>query len=586
MENFKTLGLPESLLHALEIMKFNTPTPIQAQTIPSALEGKDILGSAQTGTGKTGAFGIPLVSHVLKAADNHALVLTPTRELAIQVLDAIKQMLGKSHIKTALLIGGEPIARQFMQLKMRPQIIVGTPGRVNDHLIRGTLNLSRSNFLVLDEFDRMLDMGFSIQLEKIANYLPKARQTLMFSATIANDILKLANSYLIDPVRVAVGSTSNPTALIKQEIVKTTENDKYTILLDKLNEHTGTTIIFVKTKFGTEKLAKRIKADGHDAEAIHGDLRQHKRERVIKGFRDMKHRVLVATDVAARGLDISHIECVINYDLPQCPDDYIHRIGRTGRAGAEGVAISLVTPQDGIKWRNISKLMNPNEKHPPESSFGGKGRSEKSFKPRGSGFGFGDKKRSFGDKPRGGFGDKPRSFGDAPRGGYGDKPRSFGDAPRGGYGDKPRSFGDAPRGGYGDKPRSFGDSPRGGYGDKPRSFGDSPRGGYGDKPRSFGDAPRGGYGDKPRGNFGDKPRSFGDAPRGGYGDKPRGGFGDKPRSFGDSPRGGYGDKPRGGFGDKPRSFGDKPRGGKPKGNFSDRPKSFSNDKPKKFTNVA
>ena len=369
MENFNTLGLPESLLTSLHAMNFNTPTPIQAQTIPFALEGKDILGSAQTGTGKTGAFGIPLVSHVLKSAHNHALVLTPTRELALQVLAALKQLIGHSKIKTASLIGGEPIVRQFTQLKMRPQIIVGTPGRVNDHLLRGTLDLSRSNFFVLDEFDRMLDMGFSIQLEKIENYLPRARQTLMFSATMAGNILKLANSYLIDPVRVAVGSTTSPTDTIKQDVINTSEENKYNVLLDKLNENNGTIIVFVKTKFGTEKLVKRLKLNGHEADAIHGDLRQHKRERVLKSFRDQKTRILIATDVAARGLDVNHIECVINYDLPQCPEDYIHRIGRTGRAGAEGIAISLVTPQDSQKWRNIARLMNPNAKFEKEDAY-------------------------------------------------------------------------------------------------------------------------------------------------------------------------------------------------------------------------
>ncbi len=464
MKNFDTLGLPENLLHSLKAINFNVPTPIQAETIPSALEGKDILGSAQTGTGKTGAFGIPLVAHVMNSVHNHALVLAPTRELALQVLATIKLFLGNNtKIKTATLIGGEAIGKQFIQLKMKPQIIVGTPGRVNDHLFRGTLDLSKSNFFVLDEFDRMLDMGFSIQLEKIEEYLPKERQTLMFSATMAPSILKLANAYLSDPVRVAVGSTTSPTATIKQEQIKTTEENKYNILLDQINVNTGTIIVFVKTKHGTEKLSKKLKLNGHDADAIHGDLRQHKRESVIRSFRAKKNRILVATDVAARGLDINHVECVINYDLPQCPEDYIHRIGRTGRAGAEGVAISLITSEDSLKWRNIVRLMDPSAKFEKESPQGRSSRSKKPSASRGGKFGFegrNKEKSKFGfdnkdrEKSKFGFGDKNKEkskFGfdgqnrEKSKFGFGDKNQ---ERNKSGFGDKSRENG---KFGFGDK---------------------------------------------------------------------------------------------------------------------------------------
>ncbi len=371
MENFNSLNLPAALMTSLERMAFNTPTPIQAQAIPPALEGRDILGSAQTGTGKTGAFSIPMVVQLLNNPRSNAMVLTPTRELAVQVQEMIEQLLGKNNaIKTVLLIGGESMPNQLQQLRARPRIIVGTPGRINDHLARGSLMLHQTSFLVLDETDRMLDMGFGIQLEKIFKYLPAVRQTLMFSATLPDNIVKLSGNYLKNPVRVSVGSLTNPVAKISQETINTNEINKYDELVRQLKEREGSVIVFVKTKYGTEKLATRLRRDNHSADAIHGDLRQNKRDRVINNFREQKHRILVATDIAARGLDIPHIEHVINYDLPQCPEDYIHRIGRTGRAGSEGCAVNLLTPQDAIKWRAIQQLMNPGEKFPPLPSKG------------------------------------------------------------------------------------------------------------------------------------------------------------------------------------------------------------------------
>lgn len=360
MQNFAELGLPQNLMNALNAMKFTTPTPIQAQAIPLALQGRDILGSAQTGTGKTGAFGIPLVSRLLSNPRGSAMVLLPTRELAVQVIDALQQMLGKSsYIKTALIIGGESMGKQLQQLRMRPRIIVGTPGRINDHLERGSLMLHDTNFLVLDETDRMLDMGFEIQLERIFKFLPKERQTLMFSATLPANIVKLSSKYLNNPERISVGSTTAVATKIKQEVLHTSQEDKYNQLIQQLNARQGSIIVFVKTKWGAEKMATRLRKERHSADAIHGDLRQNQRDRVISGFREKKHRILVATDIAARGLDIPHIEHVINYDLPQCPEDYIHRIGRTARAGAEGSAICLISPDDRGKWKAIQRLIDP-----------------------------------------------------------------------------------------------------------------------------------------------------------------------------------------------------------------------------------
>lgn len=366
MQSFSELGLPESLSHTLQHMQFTTPTPIQSQAIPHALEGKDILGSAQTGTGKTGAFGIPLVAHLLNDPSNAALILAPTRELARQVLLQVQAMLGKkSKIRSTLLIGGDPMFKQLQQLRAKPRLIVGTPGRINDHLERKSLDLSRTNFLVLDETDRMLDMGFTVQIKKIIQRMPIKRQTMLFSATLPANIEAIAADYMHEPLRVAVNTTSSPAENIEHEVVKLRDHEKHDRLLQELNEREGSVIIFVKTKYGTEKMAAKLSKAGHTADAIHGDLRQNKRDRVIKNFRKQDYRILVATDVAARGLDIPHIEHVINFDLPQSPEDYIHRIGRTARAGAKGSAMCMVTPSDFSKWNAIHRLMDPDAPREP-----------------------------------------------------------------------------------------------------------------------------------------------------------------------------------------------------------------------------
>ncbi len=363
MANFDSLDLPEVLRQALAHMQFTTPTPIQAAAIPLALAGKDILGSAQTGTGKTGAFGIPLIAKLINEPNGTALVMTPTRELAVQVLGLLENLLGaNSGINTALLIGGEPMPKQFRQLKMRPRLIVGTPGRINDHLQRGTVKFNDTNFLVLDETDRMLDMGFGVQIDKIVKHLATPRQTLMFSATLPANIVQMSNKYLVSPERVSVGSLTAPIAKIKQEIIHLKEDDKFGQLLVQLQQREGSVILFVQTKWGCDKMAKKLTDANHSAEPIHGNLRQQQRDRVIQSFRDKKCRILVATDIAARGLDVPHIETVINYDMPQCPEDYIHRIGRTARAGAEGTAVNLISSKDGAKWKAICRLLNPGDK--------------------------------------------------------------------------------------------------------------------------------------------------------------------------------------------------------------------------------
>jgi superfamily II DNA/RNA helicase len=358
--DFNNFGLPPKILQSLARMQFNAPTPIQVQAIPPALAGRDILGTAQTGTGKTGAFGIPLIAGLMNNPDAAALIMAPTRELATQVMAALQQMIPVQDIRTALLIGGEAMPRQFRQLQARPRLIVGTPGRINDHLQRRTLHLNNIRFLVLDETDRMLDMGFGVQIERIVKHVPQQRQTMLFSATLPAGIVKLAGRYLNNPQRISVGSTTQAPVLIQQELIEVRETDKYAKLLEQLAAHPGSAIIFVKTKYGTERLANKLSRESFRSDAIHGGLRQSRRDRVIQDFRDRKFRVLVATDLAARGLDVPHIELVINYDLPQCPEDYIHRIGRTARAGASGKAINFLVPGEHSKWNAISRLMNPN----------------------------------------------------------------------------------------------------------------------------------------------------------------------------------------------------------------------------------
>ncbi len=396
INDFSGFGLPSKLLQAIARMEFHKPTPIQAKAIPFAMEGRDILGSAQTGTGKTGAFGIPLIAKLMEHTDSIALVLTPTRELAVQVMATLQQLIPVPTLKGATLIGGEPMPKQLRQLQAHPRLIVGTPGRINDHLERGSLKLGKVRYLVLDETDRMLDMGFGVQIDRILSHVSKERQTMLFSATLPSDIVKLSSKYLKNPERISVGSTIAAAPNIRQELIQTTDTEKNGHLLKVLGNTQGTTLIFVKTKYGTEKLAERLSKQSFRADAIHGDLRQSRRDRVIQGFRDKKFQILVATDIAARGLDVPHIETVINYDLPQCPEDFIHRIGRTARAGLAGHAVSFITPADRQKWQAIHQLMNPGEPIPKTDRFD---QARSKSKPRR--FGGGGAGKPFAQKGRG-----------------------------------------------------------------------------------------------------------------------------------------------------------------------------------------
>ncbi len=394
MENFNSFGLNKEILKNLNNLKLTKPTPIQVQAIKPALMGKDILGSAHTGTGKTAAFGLPLIHKLMQNSSSCALILTPTRELAVQVNKSLNDLMRNSGIVSALIIGGESMGKQFKQLKRNPRLIIGTPGRVNDHLTRKSLNFSRTNYLVLDETDRMLDMGFSIQIEKIVKFLPKVRQTLLFSATLPKNIKEISQKYLHRPITISVDKQSTILTKIKHEVFNIEQVDKYGKLIEQINDRDGSIIIFVKTKHGSKRMSLKLVKQGFGANAIHGDLKQSQRELILNKFRNKKYRILVATDIAARGLDISHIEHVINYDLPQKPEDYIHRIGRTARAGLNGAALSFITPNDRRLWNSIDRLINPNYKEKKEKNSAIKNFKSKrfnNFKKKNKGFRFKNK---------------------------------------------------------------------------------------------------------------------------------------------------------------------------------------------------
>ena len=441
--NFIDLEIENKLKKSIELANFKTPTPIQSRSIPISLTGRDILGTAQTGTGKTLAFTIPMINKLIKDKQAMALIVCPTRELATQVMQTVLKLnVREIGIGNALLIGGESMQKQLKKLKKRARIIIGTPGRINDHLERKSLNLSKVNYLVLDETDRMLDMGFTPQIELILKFIPKNHQTLLFSATLPNNILKISQKYLNNPERISVGSLSTPIEKIKQESLEITQDKKYHELINQLIERNGSILVFVKTKHGADKIVKRLKYDGHKADAIHGNLRQSKRDRVITGFRNGNSRILIATDVAARGLDIPIIQHVINYDLPQVPEDYIHRIGRTGRAGKEGSSLTFLTPNDRSMWNSISKLIDPNFK-PPQSgqkrSFKGKKRPNASFNKDRK---FRDKKKFFkkNDSRKSSFRDKKKFFkkDDSRKSSFRDKKKPFG------YTNNPKYFNKKP----------------------------------------------------------------------------------------------------------------------------------------------
>ncbi|MDI1284354.1 MAG: DEAD/DEAH box helicase [Reyranella sp.] len=562
--SFADLGLSEPLLRALHGAKYTTPTPIQARTIPALLQGRDVLGIAQTGTGKTAAFALPVLQ--LLAASNEraqpksprALVLAPTRELAVQIarsFDTYGRGLG---LRLCTVVGGLGYGRQIETLARGVDILIATPGRLLDLVERGNVKLGNVTFFVLDEADRMFDMGFIRDVRRIAGSVSKNRQTLLFSATMPNDIAKLSSEILKNPERVEIASQGKPIEKIDQRVYYVNASSKRQLLSHLLSDAAlERVIVFTRTKRGANRVAEALEDRGVRSEAIHGNKSQNARQKALDNFSRGKARVLVATDLASRGIDVQGVTHVINYELPADAESYVHRIGRTARAGASGIAVSFCDSSERGQLRSIEKLtrqpiavvptpanedmpvmppvVRAREERDPRDE---RGRDER---PRGRGPGGPGRPRSFGDRPRS-FGDRPNGPPRGPRP-HGDRPhadRPQGDRPQG---DRPRPEGERQwsRGDFRDRPQ--GDRPQG---DRPQ--GDRPQG---DRPRSFGDRPNG----PPRGDrpHGDRPQ--GDRPQG---DRPQG---DRPRSFGDRPKG----PPRG---DRPH--GDRPQGDRPQG---DRPRS-------------
>lgn len=363
---FYHLGLSPDMLKVLDKLEFVNPTPIQHQAIPPALEGKDIMGVAQTGTGKTMAFGIPTVQR-LAAEGGQALILVPTRELAIQVDEALAPLLNQFQMTSAVLIGGIKISMQMPDIKRHPSVIIATPGRMNDHIYQGTIDLGDVVVVILDEADRMLDMGFEPQVQSVLRCVTNKQQTMLFSATMPADILKLANRYMNLPITIEIAPSGTATKDVSQELFIVKEALKNDVLSMLLQKYHGTVLVFTRTKMKASRVARSIKAMGAKVSEIHSDRSMSQRNQSMDGFKRGRYRVLVATDIAARGIDISMIELVINYDLPDDAENYVHRIGRTGRAGKEGHSVTFATPtqsQDVKKIESLIKMTLPRSMHP------------------------------------------------------------------------------------------------------------------------------------------------------------------------------------------------------------------------------
>ncbi|MEG2472984.1 DEAD/DEAH box helicase [Acinetobacter sp.] len=621
-KTFADFSLDESLQQALETLGFTAPTPVQEQSIPAALEGKDLLVSSQTGSGKTAAFLLPTLNALagqesfvpfkerMKAVTQPSiLVISPTRELAQQVCqDAIAFVRHMKGVRVAAIMGGMPFGKQIQQLK-GAQVVVATPGRLLDLVNRRQIKLDKVESLIVDEADRMLDLGFSEDLEAISDLAANRKQTLMFSATFAPRIINLAERMMNDPQRIAIETGHSTNTDITQTLHWTDgfEHKKKLLTHWLSEEDMDQAVVFASTQEDTDMLAEELAEAGLSVVALHGAMPQTVRNRRLRSIREGRAKILVATDVAARGLDVPTISHVINFGLPMKNEDYVHRIGRTGRAGRTGKAITLATYRERGKIRALEDYLDARlevseieglEPSPPPARGGRDG---------GRGNGRGGNGGGRRDGGRGGFGGGRRFEGesnfkrreggeDRPRRSYDDKPR--GDRPSFGGEDRPRREfnNDRPRreGGFGDRPqRSFDDRPKRDFGDRPqRSFDDRPKRDFGDRPqRSFDDRPKRDFGDRPaprrEGGFNDKPRfDSNDDNRGNRVDyKPRreGSFGDRPkRDFGDRPaprrEGGFGDRPKRAFGgeDRPRrSFDDKPRGERP---------AFGEDRPRRKFN--
>jgi ATP-dependent RNA helicase RhlE len=361
---FNDFNISDSLKSRLSNAGFTTPTPVQAKAIPPALEGADILATASTGTGKTLSFLIPMIQRMDansvpstkgKRGPIRALILLPTRELAMQVLEAYWKLVPGSKNDAVLVCGGLSENNQLDQLDRGPRLVVATPGRLEDFLRRRAVNINSVEMLVLDEVDRMLDMGFLPAIRRIVGALPKTRQTMCYSATLDANIREIVRDYVNKPVRIEIGTTSKPSDRVELRVYTVMQDQKLGLLDQMLRQEEGTFLVFSRTKHGADRISKKLEKLGHDSDVIHGDRSQSQRTAALKGFANGRHRVLVATDVAARGIDVNDIAHVVNYDLPNASDDFVHRIGRTGRAGKKGVATTFVMPQEKHDARKLER---------------------------------------------------------------------------------------------------------------------------------------------------------------------------------------------------------------------------------------
>ncbi|HOG24445.1 MAG TPA: DEAD/DEAH box helicase [Candidatus Omnitrophota bacterium] len=369
--SFFGLGIAPQILDTLTRLGFKVPTPIQQKAIPVAIGGKDIVGIAQTGTGKTMAFGIPMLQR-LAQLKGRGLILVPTRELALQVHQSLHKI--SPQTKYAILIGGASMNNQIQELRKHPRIIIATPGRLLDHMEQRYVFLDKVGILVLDEADRMLDMGFAPQINQILRKLPRERQTMLFSATMPEQIMRIASQHMKLPVSVEIAKSGTVAEKITQEVFIVKKEAKRQLLQKILAQYHGTVLVFSRTKIGAYKISRAIRDMGHSVAEIHADRTLGQRRQALDGFKSGKYRILVATDIAARGIDVQGIELVLNYDLPDESENYVHRIGRTGRIGHKGHAISFATPEQGKEVKNIEKLMRmaiPISEHPemPIESF-------------------------------------------------------------------------------------------------------------------------------------------------------------------------------------------------------------------------